>query len=44
MITFVKIWLSLSVLIAATGWYLHAAIRPAFPDWYRRHILDDRDV
>ena len=35
------IWLSLDVLIIATGWYLVKAIKPNFPHWWQRVIADE---
>ena len=34
------IWLCIDTIIIATGWYLIAAIRPRFPNWWRRVIVD----
>lgn len=37
----IVIWLSIDLLIIATGWYLVTTIRPCFPGWWRRHIADE---
>ena len=38
------IWLCLDAIIIATGWYLVTVIRPRFPGWWRREIVDDEPV
>jgi len=38
---FIIIWLSLDIVIIATGWYFVYTIRPVFPDWWRRVIVDE---
>jgi len=35
------IWLSIDVITLATYWYAAAEIRPRFPDWWRRVIVDE---
>jgi hypothetical protein len=37
----VVIWLSLDVLIIATGWYAVKAIKPLFPNWWKEVIADN---
>lgn len=34
------IWLSFDVVVFATGWYAVKTIKPSFPNWWRRHIVD----
>lgn len=36
----VLIWLSIDILIIATGWYAVSTIKPHFPDWWKRTIAD----
>jgi hypothetical protein len=35
------IWLSIDVVVLATGWYLVKTIRPYFPHWWQQVIADD---
>ena len=37
----VVIWLSIDILIIATGWYAATVIKPNFPNWWRRVVVDD---
>lgn len=34
------IWLSIDILVIATGWYAMTTIKPYFPDWWKRTIAD----
>lgn len=34
------IWLSIDILIIATGWYAVTTIKPYFPNWWKRTIAD----
>ena len=36
----IVIWLSLDILIIATGWYAVTTIKPYFPNWWKRTIAD----
>ena len=36
----VVIWLSLSVFVVATGWYVATLIKEYWPDWWRRVVVD----
>jgi hypothetical protein len=38
------VWLSLDVLIIATGWYLVKAVKPNFPHWWQRVIADESSL
>ena len=38
---FIILWLSLDVIIVATGWYMVTTIKPRCPNWWRRTIADD---
>jgi hypothetical protein len=34
------IWLSIDILIIATGWYSITTIKPYFPNWWKCTIAD----
>ncbi len=36
----IVIWLSLDILIIATGWYAVTTLKPYFPNWWKRTIAD----
>jgi len=36
----IVIWLSIDILIIATGWYAVTTIKPYFPNWWKRTIAD----
>ena len=36
----IVIWFSIDVVIIATGWYAVNVIKPHFPNWWRRVIVD----
>ena len=36
----IVIWLSIDILIIATGWYAVTTIKPYFPIWWKRTIAD----
>ncbi|MDH3675436.1 MAG: hypothetical protein OES12_08055 [Anaerolineae bacterium] len=38
---FVVIWLSFDIVIIASVWYAVSTIRPLYPNWWRRVIVDD---
>ena len=35
------VWLSIDIVIIASVWYAVATIRPLYPGWWRRVIVDD---
>lgn len=35
------IWLAVDLLIVATVWYLATVIKPRFPHWWKREVIDD---
>ena len=37
----VIIWMGLNTMIMATCWYLVTSIKPLFPDWWRRVVVDE---
>ena len=37
----IVIWLSIDILIVASVWYAVSTIRPLYPNWWRRVIVDD---
>ena len=37
----IVIWLSIDILIIATGWYLVTTIKPLCPEWWKREVVDD---
>ena len=41
LLNFSLIWLSIDVIIIATAWYLVTVIRPRYPNWWRRVIVDE---
>lgn len=41
---FIILWLSLDIIIVATGWYMVATIKPRYPNWWRRTIVDDEPI
>ncbi len=34
------IWLSIDIVVIATGWYGVTTIKPKFPNWWKRVIAD----
>jgi hypothetical protein len=36
----IVIWLSIDILVIATGWYAVTTIKPYFPNWWKRTIAD----
>ena len=34
------LWICLNVIIIATLWYFVAVIKPHYPDWWQRVIVD----
>ncbi len=34
------IWLTISLLVLATGWYLSTLVPRLWPDWWRRVVID----
>ncbi|MBN1218814.1 MAG: hypothetical protein JXM69_07795 [Anaerolineae bacterium] len=38
---FVVLWLCLDVVILSTVWYAINEIRPRYPNWWKRVIVDD---
>ncbi len=34
------IWLSTSIFLMATGWYLAIVIQPRYPNWWQRVVVD----
>jgi hypothetical protein len=41
LLMFAIIWLCLSVIIIATGWYMAESLQSFFPNWWKRVIADD---
>ena len=41
---FIILWLSLDIIIVATGWYMVTTIKPRCPNWWRRTIVDDEPI
>ena len=37
----VVLWLCIDTLIVATAWYAVVAIKPCFPNWWRRVVADE---
>ncbi len=37
----ILIWLSLDVLLVATGWFLITTIKPRYSRWWQRNIADE---
>lgn len=37
----VIIWLCFDIVILATWWYLKNVIRPHYPEWWRRVVVDE---
>jgi len=37
----ILLWLSVDIIIIATGWYLVTVIEPCYPEWWRRYIIDE---
>jgi hypothetical protein len=35
------LWCLADIVLQATGWYLTTTIRPTFPAWWRRVIVDE---
>jgi|GEM_PF-6044156 len=40
----VVIWLSIDILIIATGWYFVTTIKPLCPGWWKRVVVDDDET
>lgn len=38
LLDFVKIWMGISILAIATGWYAATIISAHWPDWWERHV------
>jgi hypothetical protein len=36
----IVIWLSIDILVIATGWYAVTTIKTYFPNWWKRTIAD----
>lgn len=36
----ITIWISLDIVLVATGWYAATTIKPIFPNWWKRVIAD----
>lgn len=43
LLDFSVVWLSIDIIIMATGWYLATTIKPRYPNWWKRVIVDDDD-
>jgi len=41
LLKFTVIWISIDIVIAATIWYGISTIRPRYPNWWRRVVVDD---
>jgi hypothetical protein len=37
----VVVWLSVDVIIIASAWYGTTTIKPLYPTWWKRVIVDD---
>lgn len=37
---FAVLWAAIDLFIIATGWYAVTVIKPKFPDWWKRTIVD----
>ena len=37
---FLLIWLSVDIVVIATGWYSVTTLKPNFPNWWKRVIAD----
>lgn len=42
LLSFSVIWLSIDIIIFATGWYLVTTIKPRYPEWWRRVVVDEK--
>ncbi|MFQ5612725.1 MAG: hypothetical protein ACE5H9_11395 [Anaerolineae bacterium] len=38
------IWFAINVVILATSWYATTVIKPRFPEWWKRNIIDDLEA
>ena len=38
---FIIVWVSTDIVILVTWWYLKNAVRPSYPEWWRRVIVDE---
>jgi len=41
LLKFVVLWLSIDVVIIATAWYAATLIKPQWPNWWRRVVVDE---
>ena len=41
LLSFSVIWLSIDIIVIATGWYLVSTIKPRCPEWWRRVVVDE---
>lgn len=42
LLKFLITWLSIDVVVIATGWYANNVVRVYFPNWWKRVICDDQ--
>ena len=40
LVKLVVIWMSIDILMLATSWYGVTVIKPRYPDWWKRVIVD----
>ncbi len=40
LLNFVVIWLSISIFVVATSWYIAKTIAPLYPNWWKRVVVD----
>ncbi len=41
LLKFLITWLSIDVVVIATGWYINTVARVYFPNWWKQVICDD---
>ncbi len=41
LLNFLITWLSIDVVLIATGWYANKVVRAYFPNWWKQVIWDD---
>ena len=40
-IQFLVIWVAIDIVIIASGWYLVNVVKPRYPGWWRRMVVDE---
>lgn len=38
------VWIGIDILIVATIWYAITVIKPYWPTWWKRHVMDEQMV